>query len=106
MNVKAINSISSVNFAGKTFKNDDKKQKQLNTNPQQKNITSPEGAKAMRNLLYGLMILGAAGGVIGGAFYLVGDSIVDLFKKGSNVNLEQGQILDIMLTQPIDIPVH
>ena len=50
--------------------------------------------------------IGAVGGVIGGAFYLVGDSIVDLFKKGNNVNLEQGQILDIMLTQPIDVPIH
>ena len=58
------------------------------------------------NMQYVCVPIGAAGGVIGGAFYLVGDSIVDLFKTGSNVNLEQGQILDIMLTQPIDIPVH
>lgn len=58
------------------------------------------------NMQYVCVPIGAVGGVIGGAFYLVGDSIVDLFKKGNNVNLAQGQILDIMLTQPIDVPIH
>lgn len=58
------------------------------------------------NMQYVCVPIGAFGGVVGGAFYLVGDSIVDLFKKGNNVNLAQGQILDIMLTQPIDVPVH
>ena len=58
------------------------------------------------NMQYVCVPVGAVGGVIGGAFYLVGDSIVDLFKKGNNVNLAQGQILDIMLTQPIDVPIH
>ena len=58
------------------------------------------------NLQYLCVPVGAVGGVVGGAFYLVGDSVVDLFKKGNNVNLAQGQIIDIMLTQPIDVPVH
>lgn len=48
----------------------------------------------------------AVGGAFGGGAYLVGDSIVDLFRKGSQVVLNQGTILDVMLTYPIDVPVN
>lgn len=48
----------------------------------------------------------AVGGAFGGGAYLVGDSIVDLFRKGENVMLNQGTILDVMLTNPIDVPVN
>lgn len=58
------------------------------------------------NLQYLCVPVGAAGGVIGGAFYYVGDDIVDLFKKGNHVTLPQGKNFEIMLTQPLDIPLH
>ena len=58
------------------------------------------------NMQYVCVPIGALGGVIGGAFYYVGDGIVDLFKKGNDVVLPQGTAMDIMLTQSLDIPLH
>ena len=58
------------------------------------------------NLQYLCVPVGAVGGVFGGAFYYVGSDIVDLFKKGNDVNLTQGTNLEIMLTKPLDIPLH
>lgn len=48
----------------------------------------------------------AFGGVVGGGAYLVGDSIIDLFRKGDDVILKQGTVLDVTLTAPIDVPVY
>jgi len=48
----------------------------------------------------------AVGGAFGGSAYLMGDSVVDLFKKGSQVLLNQGTVLDVMLTNPIDVPIN
>ena len=48
----------------------------------------------------------ALGGAIGGGFYFFGDSIADLFKYGENVRLAKGSVLDVILSQPIDVPVN
>lgn len=48
----------------------------------------------------------AVGGAFGGGVYLVGDSVIDLFRKGDDVILNQGAILDVILTNPIDVPVN
>lgn len=48
----------------------------------------------------------AIGGAFGGGAYLVGDSIIDLFRKGDDVILNQGAILDVMLAYPIDVPIN
>ncbi len=48
----------------------------------------------------------AIGGAMGGGAYLIGDSLVDLFRKGLDVQLNKGTVLDVMLTQPIDVPVN
>lgn len=58
------------------------------------------------NLQYLCVPVGAVGGVIGGGVYYVADDIADLFKKGNNVTIPQGKELAIMLTQPLDIPLH
>ena len=47
----------------------------------------------------------AIGGAFGGGAFFLGDSFVDLFRKGKNVILNQGAIIDVMLTYPIDVPV-
>jgi hypothetical protein len=47
----------------------------------------------------------AIGGAIGGGAYYIGDGIVDAVKKGSEFNLSKGDILKVILLQPIDIPV-
>lgn len=48
----------------------------------------------------------AVGGAFGGGAYFTGDSVVDLFRKGQDVILNQGTVLDVMLTNPIDVPVN
>ena len=47
----------------------------------------------------------AIGGTIGGGAYLVGDSIIDLFRKGHDIIIDQGIVFDIILLQPLDVPV-
>ena len=60
MNVKAINNVSFVNFEGKTKKQQNKKHE---TNyPQQTDPASKNSARALRNMMYGLMLLGATAG--------------------------------------------
>ena len=49
--------------------------------------------------------VGAVGGVIGGGFYLVGDSVIDIFRKGKQVVLNQGDVIDIIILKDLDVPV-
>ncbi len=49
--------------------------------------------------------VGAIGGGIGGGAYFVGDSTADLFRKGKDVQLFKGEQLQVILTDPIDVPV-
>lgn len=48
----------------------------------------------------------AIGGFIGGAGYLIGDSIADIFRKGEEVQINAGDIIDVKLLNPIDVPVY
>jgi hypothetical protein len=48
----------------------------------------------------------AVGGAIGGGLYWVGDSVVDMFKKGQEVEFSQDETLTVILTQPIDVPIN
>ena len=48
----------------------------------------------------------AVGGFLGGVGYFLGDSVLDMFRKGSEVNLEEGDILEVQLLNPIDVPVY
>lgn len=49
--------------------------------------------------------IGAVGGTLGGGIYLVGDSVIDLFRKGKQVNLNQDDIVEIIITKDLDVPV-
>lgn len=64
------------------------------------------GEDAFTGAVYITTPICAAGGAFGGAAYFVGDSVVDLFRKGQDVILNQGTVLDVMLTNPIDVPVN
>lgn len=46
------------------------------------------------------------GGAIGGGAYFFGDSTFDMFKKGQSVILNQGQQIDVVLVNAIDVPVN
>ena len=58
------------------------------------------------NMQYLCVPIGAVGGVFGGGAYYAGMALADLFKKGNDVNWTQGKEFEIMLTQPLDIPLH
>lgn len=49
--------------------------------------------------------IAAVGGTIAGVGYLVGDSVIDLFRKGKNVIILKGQKLEILLLESIDVPL-
>jgi len=47
----------------------------------------------------------AVGGTIAGAGYFVGTSVYDLFKKGDAVIIKKGEIFNILVLEPLDVPV-
>jgi len=50
--------------------------------------------------------LSAAGGVFGGTLAFAGKSVAALFQRGDDVILGSGQVLEIALRQPLDIPAN
>lgn len=38
--------------------------------------------------------------------YFVGDTVADIFKKGKNITVNQGEILQVQLLKPLDMPVY
>ena len=38
--------------------------------------------------------------------YFVGDAIADIFKKGKDFNMNQGETIQVQLIKPIDMPVY
>lgn len=49
--------------------------------------------------------LSAIGGAIGGGAYFVVDSIADLIRKGADVNIFANEVLNVILVEPVDVPV-
>ncbi len=47
----------------------------------------------------------AVGGAIGGGAYYIYDGIADMIRKGKDVNLRQGEVLNVILVDPVDVPV-
>lgn len=64
------------------------------------------GEDAFAGAKYITTPLCAVGGAFGGGAYFVGDSVADLFRKGKDVYINQGTILEVMIINPIDIPVN
>lgn len=89
---------------GEALKNNWKKTVEITRNSTE--FGKEIGEDAFTGALYITTPLCAAGGAIGGGAYFIGDSILDLFRKGQDVILNQGTILDVMLTNPIDVPVN
>lgn len=48
----------------------------------------------------------AIGGFIGGVGYFVGDGVADMFRKGQDIYINTGDIINVKLLNPIDIPVY
>ncbi len=49
--------------------------------------------------------VGAIGGAFGTAGYFVYDSIADMIRKGKDVYLNKGDVINVILVDPIDVPV-
>lgn len=49
--------------------------------------------------------VGAIGGAIGGGAYYAYDFFADMIRKGKNVNLKKGDVLKVILVDPVDVPV-
>lgn len=49
--------------------------------------------------------VGAVGGAIGGGAYYAYDFFADMIKKGREVSLGKGDVLNVILTDPVDVPV-
>ena len=48
----------------------------------------------------------AVGGFFGGVGYFIGDSVIDMFRKGQDVYINKGDVLNVKLINPIDVPVY
>ena len=48
----------------------------------------------------------AVGGFLGGVGYFIGDSVADMFRKGQDVYINSGDIMNVKLVNPVDIPVY
>ena len=48
----------------------------------------------------------AVGGFIGGIGYYIGDGIADMFRKGEDVFINKGDVVEVRLINPIDVPVY
>ena len=55
---------------------------------------------------YVLAPLGAVGGATCSTLYFLGDAVVDVFKKGSDVYMHQDTEVSVILTKPLDIPIN
>lgn len=49
--------------------------------------------------------VGAVGGAIGGGAYYAYEFFADMIKKGKDMSLNKGDIIKVILTDPIDVPV-
>lgn len=54
---------------------------------------------------YVVVPFAAFGGVAGTAGYFVYGSIADMIKKGAHVNIKRDEVLNVILVDPIDVPV-
>lgn len=88
---------------GTALKENAQKSGKIITHSTEWGITS--GEQLFHGGKYLVTPIAAAGGTIAGAGYLVGDSVIDLFRKGKNVTIKQGQKFEIMLVEPLDVPV-
>jgi len=55
---------------------------------------------------YALAPISAVVSVPAAGIYFIGDSIVDIFKKGDDITFSQDDELKVMLVKPLDMPVY
>ncbi|MBP7211920.1 hypothetical protein KBA27_03715 [bacterium] len=80
--------------------------KSVNITKTATNFGADIGDNAFTGAKYVTIPVCAVGGAFGGGAFMMGDSVADLFKKGKDVLLNKGTILEVQLTYPIDVPVN
>lgn len=78
--------------------------KKIITNSTQWGINT--GNKGFEGGGYVLAPFCAVGSTFGAGAYLFVDQIVDMFKKGADITLNQDYIVDVMLIKPLDVPIN
>jgi hypothetical protein len=64
------------------------------------------GEKLFTGGQYILTPVSAAAGTVAAGGYLLVNPIVSLFRRGDEIIVNQGQTFDILLLEPLDVPVH
>ena len=88
---------------GEAIKNNYEKAAEITKNAIEYGKKAGESANGIQYLTTPLC---AFGGFIGGTGYFIGDSIADMFRKGQDVYINTGDIMNVKLVNPIDIPVY
>lgn len=88
---------------GEAIKNNYAKAAEITKNAIEYGKKAGESANGIQYLTTPLC---AFGGFIGGTGYFIGDSIADMFRKGQDVYINTGDIMNVKLVNPIDIPVY
>ena len=50
--------------------------------------------------------VGVVVGSVGGGGYFVSKSLYDMFKKGENVKINPGDVIELTLIAPLDVPTN
>ena len=88
---------------GETVQNNFKRGVEIIKDTTQYGLNAKESAPGMQYITTPVC---AIGGTFGAAGYFVGKSVTDMFKKGQEVRISEGEELKVKLLTPIDVPVH
>ena len=88
---------------GEAVKDNYEKAAQMTVNATEYGKKAGESAPGIQFLTTPLC---AVGGFLGGVGYFIGDSVADMFRKGQDVYINTGDIMNVKLVNPIDIPVY
>lgn len=88
---------------GEAVKNNYEKAVDITKNATEYGMKAGESAPGIQYLTAPIC---AVGGFIGGVGYVIGDSVADMFRKGQDVYINKGDVLNVKLLNPIDIPVY
>ncbi len=88
---------------GEALQNNFEKAKEITINSTNYGLKVKESAPGLQYITAPLC---AVGGFLGGVGYYIGDGIADMFRKGQDVYINQGDSIEVKLINPIDVPVY
>lgn len=88
---------------GEAVKNNYERGVEITKNATNYGLKAGESAPGMQYLTTPFC---AIGGFLGGVGYCVGDTVIDMFRKGQDVYINKGDKINAKLINPIDIPVY